>query len=684
DGADGAPGGLAAFGWSADGWRRLSGALPAPEEWTEWRIENDFTGDEAPRVRYSVGGTALRDAASGSEWLPLGAGAVRVSAVGFGGDGAFGSFSGTQVPAPDAGLEPAEGLVFSDSRDVLGGNPARTHFAEAMGKWIKLPADGNMQGLFVRYGLSGYTTPMFKLSDFSAGNDYGAKGRRVTTSTDPDTGETTVATNLLVGGADVPVSAEALDALRALLASGRANGACATVRFAYDWDGFTGCEPASFDTVLEHVRQLAAVLNEYSDVVLSVESGMIGPQGEGHSSKYDTRACSRALSLAWLEALDKRIAVQVRDTADLAWLCRETGNVPAETILAEADVFDPDGRVGLFNDAYLGNFEDWGTFMWNDSNGLSRENGMAYLKSRRRVPYGGEFATETEAYAHEGSSPVVLPVSSDDPDRKTWNVVKEWYDSHLSYVRDTHAATMTLARLLDERTFSEEEFGFDGMPGLSAWDGESLLSFMQNHLGYRFVLRSSKLSPQVAPGGTLGLFATVENTGFGDLFLSNVAEVVLSPAPVAEGGPGPGAGSFWTCPVSTDFGASVPSQQTSTVRLSVDLPASMPAGRWLAWLRVRCPMYGDDPPTYPVRRAVRFANPEEQWNADLSCNLLGAFEVAGDPVSDNGTLHETGTAADRGWDAPAFFLSALDAGSGAAQVALSAWAGRTVRVVAPA
>ncbi|MBR1608813.1 MAG: DUF4832 domain-containing protein, partial [Kiritimatiellae bacterium] len=631
-----------------------------------------------------VGGTALRDAATGAEWLPLGADAERVSGVGFCGEGAFGRFSGTQIQDPDAGLEPAKGLDFTETPDLLYQNPARTHFAEAMGKWIKLPADGNMTGLFVRNGLSGYLTPMFKLSDFSAGNEYGERGRRIVTGTDPDTGEATAVTNMFVGGADVPVSPEALDALRALLATGRANGAAVTVRFAYDWDGHTGCEPASFDTLLLHVSQLAEVLDEYADVVVSVESGMIGPQGEGHSSKYDTRACSRALSLAWLEALDKRIALQVRDTADLAWLCRETGNVTAAEILAEADDFDPDGRVGLFNDAYLGNFEDWGTFLWTDSNGLSRENGMAYLKSRRRVPYGGEFATETEGYAHEGSSPVVLPVSSDDPSAKTWNVVKEWYDSHLSYVRDTHTNAMTLARLLAERTFSVEEFAFDGMPDVSAWDGASLLSFMQNHVGYRFVLRASKLAPQVAPGGTLGLSADIENTGFGDLFLSNVTEVVLSPAPVSEGGPGPGAGSFWTCPVSTDFGASVPSPQTSTVRLSVDLPASMPAGRWLAWLRVRCPMFGDDPPTYPVRRAVRFANPEEQWNADLSCNLLGAFEVAGDPVSDNETLHETGAAADCGWDAPAFFLSALDADSGAAQVALSAWAGRTVRVVAPA
>ena len=94
---------------------------------------------------------------------------------------------------------------------------------------------------------TGYSTPMWQLAAFSGGNDYGDQGVRDGVSR--------------VGGADIPIDNATLDAWRATLANVRANGALVTPRFAYDYDGVSGCEP-QFDTVLAHIRQIAGVLNE--------------------------------------------------------------------------------------------------------------------------------------------------------------------------------------------------------------------------------------------------------------------------------------------------------------------------------------------------------------------------------------------------------------------------------------
>ena len=200
---------------------------------------------------------------------------------------------------------------------------------------------------------SGYSTPMWLIADFSAGNEYGNQGVKDGTSR--------------VGGADIPIDAATLDAWRASLANVRANGALVTPRFAYDSEGISGCEPADFDVMLAHVRQIAGVLNEYADVVVSIECGMIGPWGEMHSSKYDNALYDTRILRTWLDELDPRIKVQVRSPKYLYRLVQKevlgtTGNLDGETVLARLDELPDWERIGLFNDGYLGTTYDYGTY----------------------------------------------------------------------------------------------------------------------------------------------------------------------------------------------------------------------------------------------------------------------------------------------------------------------------------
>ena len=505
---------------------------------------------------------------------------------------------------------------------------------------------------------SGYSTPMWRISDFSGGNEFGNRG----TVSNRTTGVVTS----VVGGADIPIDDATLDAWRATLANVRANGALVTPRFAYDSGGVSGCEPADFDVLLAHVRQIAGVLNEYADVVVSVECGMIGPWGEMHSSKYDNPVYDTRLVRLWLDELDPRIKLQVRSPKYLFRLFREEvlgptpGAVDGETVLARLSELKDWERLGLFNDGYLGTVYDYGTF--TDARGVnnfSRAQANRWLARLHGIPYGGELATLSADQAETWPTFV----------QPGFNQVAEWYDVHLSYLRGP-GPWMKIAAKMNGIAFSETDFAFDGMPSLSEWNGRTLLEFMRAHMGHRFVLRSSRLTDEVAPGGTLQLAFSVENTGFGDLFLPTKTEVLLQAAD----------DRFWACPVALDLGAAVPSRTNAALSLSLRLPSDLENGDWRVYLRTHVVVAGDSPSAAGTR-TVRFANDAVQWNAALGANLLGTVRVAGAAAQPGLDFRETGSET-AGAAEPQFVLVALPAGA-ARSVPLSAWAGRTLRLYAP-
>ena len=498
---------------------------------------------------------------------------------------------------------------------------------------------------------TGYSTPMWDLRLFSGGHAYPADwtsgsghGHRVWTTTDGDTGETLVHTNRMVGAADIPIDGQTLDAWRQTLANARANGALVSPRFAYDCNGVGGCEPA-FDMVLHHMRQIAAVLNEYADVVPSIECGIVGAYGEMHTSDYCDAVHESQVLRTWLDELDPRIRLQVRSAHPLINLFRQEvlggapGNVYAADVLARLAEIDGWERIGLYNDGYLGTPYDYGT--WTDARGInnfSRAQGNEWLARLPHIPYGGEFAGISEEWSYREP-----PFAAAGLVTNGFNQVEEWYQAHLTYLRGTPSGNHTVRRL-SELAFSAAPFGFDGMescglserpffeamvarhmgfgfaamPDLHEWEGRSLLDFLRGHIGHRFVLRGSRLSPSAEPGGTLELSFDVENTGFCDLWLPAKSEILLQSSD----------DRFWACPVSLDLGAAVPSASRATFSVTLRLPSALAEGDWRVHLRTHIVAEGDSPSAAGLR-TVRFANDASQWNAPLAANLLGTVSVAG-------------------------------------------------------
>ena len=386
-----------------------------------------------------------------------------------------------------AGVRAADGaddVRFKDGRSLLETNPAR---GAAPGWWHVLRPDGNEAG-----SPEGFCSWLWNIGAFSGGNDYKGKPRPLD----------------VIGGMDMPLTSDAIAAVSNTLANARSNGAVMIVRFGYTSGGETGAEPTDFATLLGHVRQLGPVLGAFPDVVLAVECGMTGPWGEMHSNGYREPHHIKAIGDAWLETLSPQTSLLVRYPM---WILEYAGK-NVDEFMKEID----DGayyksqpaqkRIGMFNDGYLGTDADYGTWrsgpMW-----MVREQGVRYLEARRNVPYGGELAHISDGEAE------AVPLF----DLSKYNIVREFYRTHLSYLRNIDTKGHVLAARIGRLTLTHE-YDFEGMPDLSEWYGIDLRTFMNAHMGYRFVIRDVK-------SGSGQIDMTVENTGFGHLLMKSRGEI---------------------------------------------------------------------------------------------------------------------------------------------------------------
>ena len=105
---------------------------------------------------------------------------------------------------------------------------------------------------------------------------------------------------------DKPITQEALDGLDALLLYLKENDKNAVVRFAYDpgYNGSANKEPA-LEVILNHVKRICPILNRYVNTVTAIETGLVGPWGEMHTSASANPTNITAI----VDALDRKSVV---------------------------------------------------------------------------------------------------------------------------------------------------------------------------------------------------------------------------------------------------------------------------------------------------------------------------------------------------------------------------------------
>lgn len=409
-------------------------------------------------------------------------------------------------------------------------------------------------------------------------------------------------------GVSEPISDEALKNLSDTLENIRKRGHTVIVRACYDYqyNGHSNYEPEQA-VILEHLQQLGAVYTEYADVIAYVELGMYGPWGEMHTSKCCTRANVTQAMNTLLEATPDTIKIGVRRpdyVADWLGIAMADFDVNSDTFKAAVEqkgnaVY----RVGMYNDGYLGSSTDLGTY-----GTISREKGVEWLNEFARYTlYGGE------CVANSGGG-IIGAYNTID------YISKEGFETHTAYLNISWNNNVINKWKTDEVYTGEDEY-----------NGQTAFKYINDHLGYRLVMRGSALPAAVKSGNSLALNLKLENVGFGNIVNSKKVTVVLknTDGDIVE-----------LTPDEDIDSCKFLSKQISDVNTTVALP-DMKKGEWSVYLRIS--KYGDLT-TDNNYQCIRFGNNADYWDKNIGANYIGSVTVVSEGVQNADTVDKVDAA----------------------------------------
>ena len=305
-------------------------------------------------------------------------------------------------------------------------------------------------------------------------------------------------------GKNQDLTEDALNVLQQTFDNIRANKGFVIVRICYDpwYNGRSNVTP-DHEWVLKHVKQLAPVLSKNTDVIVALEMGMHGAYGEMHSDTNIT-----------YDRVAETVNLMLRSTPPELKILTRTGNYSAKVLgfddwgkdfyiggekfeeIAKAKG-DTMYRVGMFNDGYLGTQYDYGTWGADCKTSICREEGVAWLeKYSINTPYGGEALTTASGY-QVINTPEFLAYEGFRTHTSYLNI--QWNNNLIDSWKKSH--------------FEGTDFEYDG----SKVDSLTGFKYINDHLGYRFVLREVWLSDTVGADGILRAKLRIQNVGFGNL-----------------------------------------------------------------------------------------------------------------------------------------------------------------------
>lgn len=397
-------------------------------------------------------------------------------------------------------------------------------------------------------------------------------------------------------GESSPISEDALKALGDTIANIKAKGHTVIIRVCYDpwYNGKSNYEPAQ-SLILSHLSQLASVYNQYADVIAYIELGMYGPWGEMHTSSCCTQEnVSQAIDTL-LNATDDTIKIGVRTPNYIAyWLGVDYADFDVNSDTFKNAVKNKSNayRLGMFNDGYLGSSSDLGTFTK-----ISRQKGVEWLNEFAKYTlYGGEAVADS-------SGNIIGSYNTSS------YLAEEGFKTHTSYL-NIEWNDKVIAKWKEEIYNKDDEY-----------KGQTGFLYINNHLGYRFILKGSKLPENVALGNNLNCNLSITNVGFGNIVNSKKLTIVLKNS----------NGDILEFPTEKINPCDFMSQTTSQISPSVALPNNMATGEWSVYLRIS--KYGDLK-TDNNYQCIRFGNSSSYWDSETGANYIGKINVVNKPSSE--------------------------------------------------
>lgn len=266
------------------------------------------------------------------------------------------------------------------------------------------------------------------------------------------------------------------------------------LRFLYDWDGCAPqTEPESLDTVLLHMEQTASVVNRYAGSVYIMQGIFIGNYGEMHGSLFTGTETASTLLNQLAQVTDSSIYLAVRTPAQWRTLTGSLTPLSHEQLSVNPTA----ARLSLFNDGMLGSDTDLGSY------GTTSREGSADPSAKGTRSEELAFQDELCRYVPNGGEVVIDNSFNDFP-----QAVSDLRRMHVSYLNQDYDPAVL------------EKWKSQTYTGSDCFTGCTVCEYIERHLGYRYVLRSSGVSFHPLKNKNAQMTVIIENTGFSNSYVS--------------------------------------------------------------------------------------------------------------------------------------------------------------------
>ncbi len=391
------------------------------------------------------------------------------------------------------------------------------------------------------------------------------------------------------GGSDSLISEDALNYLDKTIKDLKAKNVPIIPRFSYNLDGtktngnYIEAEP-SMSLIKEHMKQIANVLNNNKEAILCLESGMLGPWGEQHSTAMATNKDYLVEVIdTWLSLLDKDIKINVRRPLYFVYWMNAHGY--KECTVHNLKDYDYENianayRIGVFNDGYLGSDDDLGTYD-------DRENEILWLLNHsEKTLFGGEVETGMAVTQNQYCTSSYM--------------INEAFKTHTSYLNIDY--NTEVINTWKNQSYEGEDPAFKNKTGYN---------YIANHMGYRFFIKDCKLTKEIINSSQGKIEFVIENNGFASVTRDKKVKLLLE-------------NNNNLTPIDVNLDVKEFSSLTQTkVTINFDLSSSLEDGNYKIYLKIS--QDGED------YLPIKFSN-KNIYNDKYNANYLGSFTLKNDKL----------------------------------------------------
>lgn len=253
-------------------------------------------------------------------------------------------------------------------------------------------------------------------------------------------------------------------------------------RFTYTSNTATVYQPTKAD-ILSHITQLASVVNTNKDVIVSIQAGFIGKYGEWYYTGSSEFGDSTSIGDNSTQTNNRK------EVLDYMFSQFDT-DIPLQIRTVEIkEIFYPSGnsRLGFYNDAFLNDYGDQGTFNVSGAGGTPSLTQIGVFQTASfNAPISGETNGLNTA----------VPTRTEGPNAK--------YE--LNYYNWS----------LLNKTFSPEV--------IAGWTASGDFDIISKNLGYRLQLNSSTFTKT---GTNMNILINLTNIGYANSFKNRNAYIVF-------------------------------------------------------------------------------------------------------------------------------------------------------------